>query len=215
MKKNILNLSAIALIAVATAFTGCKKDDTTPPVVTLTGAASMTISLQGTYTEMNATATDEKDGTLTPVISGSVNVNLTGTYTITYTAKDAAGNTGTATRTVMVKNDADAMTGTYSCSIAGSPPYVYTQTITASTTLNKRIGFGKFGDYTGNTGIYADIVGATVTLPSQTALQVGSPAADRTFAGTGSVTSTTVFNITYTEVTNGTTINTVETYTKQ
>ena len=215
MKKNILSLSAIALIAMASVFTGCKKDDTTAPVVTLNGAASQTISLQGTYTELNATANDDVDGTLTPSISGTVNVNLTGTYTITYTATDKAGNAGTATRTVIVKNDVDAMTGTYQCTITGSPNYVYTQVITASTTLNKRFGFAKFGDYVGNTGIYADVVGTTITLPSQTAIQVGNPAADRTFAGTGTVTNATTFTLNYTETTGGSPINTVETFVKQ
>lgn len=215
MKKNIFNLSAVALIAMASVFTGCNKDDIAAPVVSLNGAASQTIFLQGTYTELNATATDENDGAITPTISGTVNVNLTGTYTITYTATDAAGNVGTATRTVIVENEVGAMTGTYNCSIAGSPPYTYTQTITASTTLNKRIGFGKFGDYSGATGIYADIVGTTVTLPSQTAIQVGTPAADRTFAGSGSVVSSTTFNISYTETTGGTPVSFVETFVKQ
>src|ERR1019366_1244994 len=121
MKKNILSLIAIALMATASIFTGCKKDDTTAPVVTLTGgAASQTISLQGTYTELGATANDDKDGALTPTTSGSVNVNLTGTYIITYSATDAAGNTGTATRTITVVNDAAGYAGTYDCTDARS-----------------------------------------------------------------------------------------------
>jgi len=215
MKKNILNLSAIVLIATASVFTGCKKDDTTAPVITVTGGTTQTISLQGTYTEQNATATDDVDGAVTPTISGTVNVNLTGVYTITYTATDKAGNVGTATRTVTVVNDVDAMTGTYTCVIAGSPSTTYTQTITASTTLNKRIGFSKFSDYANDNTIYADIVGTTMTLPSQTATQVGNPPADRTFAGTGTVTSSTAFGLNYTETTGGTTANTVETFTKQ
>ncbi len=215
MKKNILNLTAISLIAMASVFTGCKKDDITAPVVTLNGAASITVSLQGTYTELNATANDESDGALTPTISGTVDVNQTGTYTITYTATDAAGNVGTETRSVVVVNDLDAMTGTYLCSIAGTPVYTYTQTITASTTLNNRIGFGKFGDYTGNVNIHADITGTTVDLPSQMAAAVGNPAADRTFAGSGLKTSTG-FTLNYTEtVTGSPTINTAETFVKQ
>lgn len=214
MKKNILSLTAIALIAGATIFTGCKKDDVTAPVVTLNGAATQTIFLQATYTELGATASDDKDGTISPTITGTVDVNHTGTYTITYTAKDAAGNEGTATRTVTVVNEVAAMTGTYSCTIAGTPPYNYTQTVTASATLNKRIIFGKFGDYTGNTAIYADVIGSTITLPSQTALQVGTTPADRTFAGTGS-TNSTGFTLTYTETTNGSTISTQEAFVKQ
>lgn len=214
MKKNILSFTAIALIASATIFTGCKKDDTTAPVVTINGA-DQTISLQGTYTELNATAEDDKDGAITPTISGSVDVNQTGVYVITYTATDAAGNVGTATRNVTVVNDVDNMTGTYACTITSlSPAYSYSQTITASQTLNKRIHFGKFGDYAGNTGIYADIVGTTITLPSQTAVLVGNPAANRTFAGSGT-TTTGGFGLNYTETTATGSVNTVEAFVKQ
>jgi hypothetical protein len=212
MKKNILSLSALVLVA-ATLITSCNKEDTTAPVVTLTGAASQTISLQGTYTEMNATAEDDEDGAITPTVSGAVNVNQTGVYTITYTATDAAGNVGTATREVTVVNDADGMTGTYTCTITGSPDYTYTQSIAASQTLNNRIIFGKFGDYTGNTSIYANVIATTVDLPSQTAVAVGNPSSDRTFAGSGSTTSNG-FTLTYTEAAGGTTINTVETFVK-
>ena len=173
MKKNILSLTAIAMIASATIFTGCKKDDTTAPVVTIVGG-DQTISLQGTYTELGATADDDKDGAITPTISGTVDVNHTGVYVITYMAMDAAGNEGTAVRNVTVKNDVDAMTGGYTCTIVGVTAS-YQQTITASPTLNKRILFSKFGNYANNTGIYADIIGTTITLPSQTALNIGTP----------------------------------------
>ena len=42
------------------------------------------------------------DGGETVTASGTVDTSVAGTYTITYTATDAAGNTGTATRTVTV-----------------------------------------------------------------------------------------------------------------
>ncbi len=201
MKKNILVLTASALLAGSVVFTSCKKDDVTKPVVTINGS-DMTVSLQGTYTDPGATADDNKDGKLSPAVSGSVNTNLKGVYEITYTATDAAGNAGTATRKVTVVNDADGMNGSYA--VAGTPgPYTFTQTITASSTKNNRIIFGKFGDYVGNTGIYADITGATVDLPSQTAIQVGNPAADRTFSGTNGSKTSTGLSLTYTEVTTG------------
>lgn len=162
MKKNILSLSAIALIAFVSVFTGCKKTDTTPPVVTLTGAATETISLQGTYTELGATANDDVDGTVTATPSGTVNTDLTGTYVITYTATDKAGNNGTAIRTITVVNDAAIYAGTYTCTDAAfgsnSP---FTQTVTASTTTNKHIIFGKFADFSGNTTIEAVLTGGT------------------------------------------------------
>lgn len=72
--------------------------DTTPPVVTLTGNASITIQQGNTYTEQGATS----DGGETVTTTGTVDVNTLGTYTITYSATDAAGNTGTKTRTVEV-----------------------------------------------------------------------------------------------------------------
>ena len=113
------------------------------------------------------------------------------------------------------------MTGIYSCTVTttGSSAFTYTQAITASSTVNRRIGFGKFSDYSNNTSIYADIgnTGATspIILPSQTGIQVGSPPADRTFAGTGARTSSTNFGLTYTETTGGSTANTTEVFVKQ
>ena len=200
MKKNILAVTAITLLAGSVIFTSCKKDDITNPVVTLIGS-DMTVSLQGTFTDPGATADDNKDGKLTPTISGAVNTGLKGVYILTYTATDAAGNTGTATRNVTVVNDADGVNGSYSC-VINPGNYTYTQTITASTTKNNRIIFGKLGDYVGNNSIHADITGTSIDLPSQTAIQVGSPAADRTFSGTGNKAGSAI-TLNYTEVTTG------------
>ena len=72
--------------------------DTTAPVVTVTGDNPATVELGSTYTDAGATA----DGGETVTTSGSVDVNTVGTYTISYSATDAAGNEGTATRTVTV-----------------------------------------------------------------------------------------------------------------
>jgi hypothetical protein len=78
--------------------------DTTPPVITLNGASSITLECGvNTYTEAGATAVDDCDGAVSVVRSGSVQ-DEPGTYTITYTATDASGNTATATRTVQVQD---------------------------------------------------------------------------------------------------------------
>lgn len=206
MKRNILAVTAF-LLAGTVIFTSCKKDDITDPVVTLNGSADMTISLQGTYTDPGATADDNKDGTISPTITGSVNTNLKGLYEITYTATDAAGNSASVTRRVNVVNDADGLNGTYSVAgtqtAGGSGTYTYSQSITASTTRNNRLIFGKFGDYQGNTSIYFDLVGASsIDMPSQTAIMVGNPAANRTFQGTGNKSGSNL-TLTYTEVTTG------------
>ena len=76
--------------------------DETPPVITLNGANPMTITEGDTYTEPGAIALDDRDGSVNVTISGSVDTNTVGTYTITYKAEDAAGNTASETRTVNV-----------------------------------------------------------------------------------------------------------------
>ncbi len=84
--------------------------DTIAPVITLNGSSSVTLELQQAYNELGATATDNIDGDLTSsiVTSGSVNTNVAGTYTITYSVSDAAGNSDSTTRTVTVNPDTTA-----------------------------------------------------------------------------------------------------------
>ena len=77
--------------------------DTTPPVITRVGAASISLTINTAYTELGATWTDNVDGTGNATVSGTVNTGVIGTYTITYTYTDIAGNIGTpVTRTVTV-----------------------------------------------------------------------------------------------------------------
>ena len=81
-----------------------EKADTTPPVIKLAGANPLKL-LQGTpYTEPGWTATDDVDDDLTGdvEVSGTVDVNTAGAYTLIYTVADIAGNTATVTRTVEV-----------------------------------------------------------------------------------------------------------------
>jgi len=72
--------------------------DTTAPVITVTGDNPATVELGATYTDAGATA----DGNETVTTTGTVDTDTVGSYTLTYSATDAAGNTGTATRTVNV-----------------------------------------------------------------------------------------------------------------
>ncbi len=79
--------------------------DKVAPVITLKGASTITIDVNGKYTESGATATDNKDGDLTKKIqiSGTVDTSKAGTYKIDYTVQDAAGNKTTISRTIIVK----------------------------------------------------------------------------------------------------------------
>ncbi len=81
---------------------GTEEVDTTKPVITLTGANSIELTQGATYTEQGATATDDRDGTVAITTTGTVDVNRVGSYTITYTATDKAGNKAIVTRTVKV-----------------------------------------------------------------------------------------------------------------
>jgi len=77
--------------------------DNTPPVITLNGANPMTVQSTTGFVDPGATATDNCAGAVSVTASGSVNVNVPGAYTITYTATDGA-NTAMTTRTVNVVN---------------------------------------------------------------------------------------------------------------
>ena len=66
-------------------------------------------------------AHDVRDGNLTSSVSvsGSVDVNATGTYTLTYTVSDAAGNQASLTRTVnIVAGQASTHTADLNASVA-------------------------------------------------------------------------------------------------
>ena len=68
--------------------------DAIPPTIELIGAASVSIAAGSTFTDPGARAEDNIDGDLSALIrkQGSVNNQIVGTYTITYSVSDNAGN---------------------------------------------------------------------------------------------------------------------------
>lgn len=83
-----------------------EQPDTTIPVITLIGSASITINENDTYNDAGATASDNRDGDLTNniVVVNPVDASIPATYTITYNVSDAAGNAAVeVTRTVIVQ----------------------------------------------------------------------------------------------------------------
>ena len=77
-------------------------EDITAPNITLNCSPNITLTIGETYVEKNATAIDNVDGNVDIVITGNVNTSYEGNNTITYTAKDNAGNVATEIRRVMV-----------------------------------------------------------------------------------------------------------------
>ena len=68
--------------------------DTTIPVITLRGDATVTIEVGSTYTDAGATALDNYDGDITSsiVTVNTVDTSTVGTYTVTYDVSDANNN---------------------------------------------------------------------------------------------------------------------------
>jgi len=81
--------------------------DTTSPVITLNGDSSITMFLNETYNELGASATDNTDGTVQVVISGTVDISTLGNYIVIYTGTDSAGNTSSVIRTIIVVEPPD------------------------------------------------------------------------------------------------------------
>ena len=82
-------------------------DTSLPPVISLVGSSTVNLTVGDTFTDAGATATDNVDGDLTSSItsSGTVDTATEGTYLITYTVSDAAGNSVSITRTIIVSLD--------------------------------------------------------------------------------------------------------------
>lgn len=72
------------------------------PVITLNGSSSIEINTGSKYSDAGAVAVDGVEGVLPVATAGSVDTNIVGTYTLTYKAANAAGNSAMATRTVNV-----------------------------------------------------------------------------------------------------------------
>ena len=94
----LLTVGSAEYDAAQLAFGEAGNTDTTAPVITIVSGTD-TVAEGSTWTDAGATA----DTGEIVIASGAVDTNTVGTYTITYTATDAAGNVATpVTRTVTV-----------------------------------------------------------------------------------------------------------------
>ncbi|MBI3511331.1 MAG: DUF5011 domain-containing protein [Bacteroidetes bacterium] len=230
MKKQLTLIASVAFLAGVISMSSCKKADTTAPVITVTGGNDQTASLGTSWTNPTATATDDQDGDISTsiTVTGTVDPNTKGTYTLTYSVSDAAGNKADQAVVIHIVNDAEMYTGNYSVhdTVPTIPAFNYNITITTDNTVNGKIHFAHysaalvgFADYQNNDNVYATISGSTVTLPLQNENPIGTDNSSHDFSGNGTVTQTSapiMFNITYTDhdITNSTTANgCVQTYT--
>ena len=80
-------------------------EDTTEPVITLVGDASISLEVGDSFTDPGATAVDNYDGSLTGAVTttGTVDTSAAGAYLIAYNVSDAQGNAANqVVRTVVV-----------------------------------------------------------------------------------------------------------------
>ncbi len=119
---------SVAVLSLVTFDVNQAATDTTPPVIELNGATSVSVAWGSSYTDEGATATDDVDSVVTVIPSGAVNTSKPGVYTITFDTTDASGNSATQViRTVTVSapsstTDADGLSGLMRYASGGNAP---------------------------------------------------------------------------------------------
>lgn len=191
----------LAIIILFLAFS-CKKEDTTEPVITLKGNNPEVITWGTPYSDAGAVATDDVDGSISITTNGTVDTLSAGEYTITYTCSDAAGNTASTTRTVIV-DAGPLLSGNYYIEnfIGVAPDTTYYDTISAPDTTNNIIYFTRFAGIE-NALVHATLHDTSIVIPAQT-VYCGTIPENKTIWGTGTFSSDSVFTINY-SVNNGT-----------
>ncbi len=200
------------MIAGVVSFSSCKKDDTTAPTITVSGGNAQNVSLNSTWSNPSATASDDVDGDVSTTITVGgdvVNPNITGIYNVTYTVSDAAGNTSTETVQVTVVNDASFLGNVSSSGVPTSAnyaardtcqvtaPFNYSPTVLVSSTTNNAFVITNFGGFGTTITVSATRSGNTINIPASQTLGGGASIV----AASGTITSSTApvrFTITYT-----------------
>ncbi|TLX93211.1 MAG: DUF5011 domain-containing protein, partial [Thaumarchaeota archaeon] len=156
--------------------------DTTPPVITIRGTNPVAIKLNSAYVDAGATAIDNVDGNVTSSITTQNNVNRgqVGSYTVTYTVSDKAGNTAQAVRNVSVRDDntAPVITARGSNPLTVGHGAVYIDpgataidnvdgNVTSSITTQNNVNTGIIGTYTVTYNV-SDKVGNAATQVTRT-----------------------------------------------
>jgi surface protein len=127
--------------------------DGTPPQISLIGGDEITIKKGTDYVELGAMVSDNVDSEVDLNIVGEVNTLELGTYTIVYSAEDAAGNSHDLVRTVIVRPPYPFITQWKTDNLGVSEDnqvHISTATQDQNYTID-------WGDGTVNTGVNGDI----------------------------------------------------------
>ena len=151
---NGTTLETSVTVTTTLAETSNTSSDTTPPIITLTGATTITLTQGDDWTDPGATASDNIDGDLTSSITISmshtppfIETSNTGTFYISYTVFDSSGNRADVFRTVII-NEASL---TYEINVTASSASDYTLS-----------GSDRNGNVTGNDPSVTIKVGDTI-----------------------------------------------------
>ena len=127
--------------------------DTEPPVITLEGSNPATITVGYTYTDAGATCKDNVDAPRALTPSGTVDTSIVGSYVLTYSCTDTAGNVATQVkRTVNVKALPPTFVSSELDPTTGVLRITFSETIDATPTANidpTKIHIRESGNYTG------------------------------------------------------------------
>ena len=115
--------------------------DVSAPVITILGSNPVNINIGSSYTDSGATAIDDVDGNVTGQITttSTININVLGSYTVTYTVSDLAGNIANTTRTV---NVIDTVLPTITFGTNGNSTYAKSRSTTVTVGDNVAINAG-------------------------------------------------------------------------
>jgi hypothetical protein len=165
------------------------------PTVSLNGNYTIDITLNQPFVDPGATAQDPEDGNITSqiVTYGSVNIDSTGNYPVSYVVYDSGGLKDSVTRTVRVFNSLNYLSGSWTCQTITPSTNVTTNwitTIQASATVDNRFLVFKIGDnFLANPFLDYNSSDTTISLTSQTFYcQTAVDTSNHTFVGTGKIT---------------------------
>lgn len=150
----------------------CRKQDHEAPELTLLGNDTVVQWLPSTagngyYLDAGCLARDNEDGDLTAniLVVNLVNPNRKGTYAVTYTVEDEAGNMTQANRIVYIVNAAENFSGNYAnCrDTCQSSNISYAASVLTSDTVNRLVRLINFSNY-GNF-IWTSMTDSTLSVP--------------------------------------------------
>ena len=136
--------------------------DTKAPVITLEGSNHVSITIGDMYSDEGATCDDNVDASRVLTPSGTVDTSTVGSYVLTYSCTDAAGNAATqVTRTVNVKTPVPTFISSELATETGVLRITFSETIDATNVVAAKIHIRESGSYAGGITLTTGELGTT------------------------------------------------------